>query len=180
MVGDAVLRKVVGPDLLAAVAGLHHAAAQRAHLGVVLGPLHLQEPAAQHHHRLVLVLELALLVLAGHDQARWEVRDPHRRVGRIHALSAMPGGAVDVHAQVLFTDVDVDLFGLGHDRHCGGRGVDAAARFRHRDALHAMDPALELQPAVGAPAADLEDDLLEAMHAVLAGAHHFHTPAASL
>src|SRR5581483_6184920 len=66
------------------------------------------------------------------------------------------------------------------DRHCGGRGVDAAARFRHRDALYAMDPTLELQPAVGAPAADLEDDLLEAMHAVLAGAHHFHTPAASL
>jgi len=40
--------------------------------------------------------------------------------------------------------------------------MDAATTLGHRDALHPVDAALVLEAAVGAAAADLEDDLLEA------------------
>ena len=53
-----------------------------------------------------------------------------------------------------------------------GRGVDPAARLGRRDALHAVDAALELEPAVGAVAADLDDRLLDPVDAGLVEAEH--------
>ena len=52
------------------------------------------------------------------------------------------------------------------------RGVDPAARLGRRDALDAMDAALELEAAVGAVAADLDDGLLDAVDAGLVRAQH--------
>ena len=91
------------------------------------------------------------------------MRDPDRGVGRVDRLAARPGAALDVDPEVLLlVDVDLDLVGLGqHDDRRGAR-VDAAARLRRRDALDAVDAALELEPAVGAVAGDLEDRLLDA------------------
>ena len=52
-----------------------------------------------------------LVLAAGHDAGR-DVGDADRRVGGVHRLAAGPGGAVDVDAQVLLLDRDVDLLGL--------------------------------------------------------------------
>ena len=62
---------------------------------------------------------------------------------------------------LLLVDLDLDLVGLGQDHDRGGRGVDPAARLGRRDALDAMDAALELEAAVGPVAADLDDGFLD-------------------
>ena len=78
-----------------------------------------------------------------------------------------PGRALDVDAQVLvLVDLDLDLVGLRQHGDGGGGGVDAAARLGLRHALDAVHAALVLEAAVGALAADLEDDLAEAADAV--------------
>ena len=46
----------------------------------------------QHAQGLGLVLVLAALVLDGHHHARREVRDAHRRLGRVHVLPARARG----------------------------------------------------------------------------------------
>ena len=94
VVGDAVLLVVVRADLLGAPAALHLAAPGRRQLRLLALALGLEEPAAQDAHRLVLVLQLALLVLAGDDEARGLVRDAHRGVGGVHRLPARSARAV--------------------------------------------------------------------------------------
>lgn len=76
VVGDAVLREVVRADLLGAVDGADLAAAgvRGLPLGLLLGRG--EQPGAQDAQGLLLVLELALLVLAGGDDTgrRWVMR----------------------------------------------------------------------------------------------------------
>src|SRR5215213_1901002 len=86
VVGYAPLREVVGADLRGAVARADLGLPEGALLLGTLAHLAFQETGLQYPHRLLLVLELALLVLAGHDQAGRLVRDPDRRVRRVHAL----------------------------------------------------------------------------------------------
>ena len=69
VVGDAALGEVVGADLLGAVAGADLRAAVGGELGLLLGERALVEPRAQHAHRLLAVLQLALLVLHRDDDA---------------------------------------------------------------------------------------------------------------
>ena len=71
VIGDAILREVVGADLLAAVARAHHAAALGAQRGLLLLQLHLVEPRTQHALGLGAILDLRFFVLAGDHQARW-------------------------------------------------------------------------------------------------------------
>ncbi len=88
VVGDAPLGIVVGADLLGALA--------RADLGEPLGRLGgvalleraLVEARAQDLERALAVLDLRALVLAGDDDARRQVRDAHRGVGRVDRLAA--------------------------------------------------------------------------------------------
>src|SRR5207244_12931780 len=95
-------------------------------------------------------------------EARRQVRDPDGRVGRVHALPARPGRAVDVDLEVVRIDLDLDLLRFGHDRDGRRRRVDPALRLGLRDALDAMRAALPLEDGVGAVALDRERDLLEA------------------
>ena len=67
-----------------------------------------------------------------------------------------PRRAVDVDLQVVRVDVDVDVLGLGQHGDGRGRRVDAALRLGHRDALHAVRAALELEDARRAVALDGE------------------------
>src|SRR5690606_5917908 len=139
--------EVVGPDLFAALARADLGAALLRALRVDALLLEVEQARAQDGQRLGLVLELRLLVLTLHDEARRQMRDAHGRVRRVDALAARPARAHDVDAQILVPDLDVDLFGLGHhgDRH--GRGVDAALALGRGHALDAVDALLVLEPA---------------------------------
>ena len=100
------------------------------------------------------------------------MRDPHGRVGGVDGLAARARRALDVDPEVAgLVDLHLDLVHLGQDDDGRSARVDAAAGLRRRDALHAMDAALELEPAVGAVAGDLEDRLLDAADAGLVEAH---------
>ena len=88
VVGDAVLREVVGPDLLRPIARADHRAPRGGLRLVRLALLHLEQAGAQHGHRLGLVLVLALLVLDRDHEAGRQVGDAHGRVGRVDALAA--------------------------------------------------------------------------------------------
>src|SRR5688572_25699460 len=98
--------------------------------------------------------------------------DAHRRVGRVHGLAAWTGRALHVDPEVLLlVDLDLDLIGLRQDDDRDRRGVDPAARLGRGDALDSVDTAFELEPAVGAIAADLDDGLLDPVDAGLVHAH---------
>ena len=96
VIGDAVLRVVVGADLLRALARADHAAALGADGGVLLLALDVEQAAAQDLHRLRLVLELRALVLALDDHARRHVHDLDGAVRRVDALPAGAARCRDV------------------------------------------------------------------------------------
>src|SRR5215218_9476794 len=163
VVGDPVLGEVVGPDALGAVQRADLRAPLGGQLGLLLGDGPVQQPGPQHPHGLLAVLDLGLLVLHGHDDARGQVGDAHRRVGGVDRLATGAGGAVDVDLEVVRVDGDLDRVGLWEDVDPGGRGVDAALGLGHRDPLHPVHPGLVLEPRPGAPALDGEHGLLDAL-----------------
>ena len=67
----------------------------------------------QHAHGGGAVLDLRLLVLHRHDDARREVREAHGGVGRVDRLATGTRRAEDVDPQVALGDLDLD--GLLHD-----------------------------------------------------------------
>src|SRR6185436_51374 len=89
-------------------------------------------------------------------------------------------GAIDVDAIILGPQLDIDLLDLRQHGDCGGGGVDATARLGLRHALNAVGAALVLQPAVGALAVQVEDDLLVAARPVLTSVHNLDLPALAL
>ena len=65
-------------------------------------------------------------------------------------LTARAAGTEGIDAQILGVQRYVHLFGLRHDRHRGGGGVDAALGLGLGHALHPVHPALILEAVVGA------------------------------
>src|SRR5215207_2661289 len=159
VVGDPSLWEVVCTDLRRAVAGTDLRLAEGAFLLGPFAQLAFQEPGLQDPHGLLLVLELALLVLAGHDQSRWLVRDPDRRVCGVHALAARTAGAVHVDLEVPRVDLDLHILGLGKDCHGCRRGVYAALALGLGHPLDPVRPAFVLEDRIGAVAAYLHGDL---------------------
>src|SRR5215210_1670938 len=155
VVGDAVVGEVVGPNLLAALARADLRAALLAALRGLALLLRLEQPGTQHAHGLGPVLVLALLVLDGDDEPGGKVGDPHSRVGRVDALPAGTARPIDVDAEVLLIDLDLDLVCLRQDRYGRRRGMNPALSLGGRHALHAVHTGLELQARVGAVAAHL-------------------------
>ncbi len=145
MVGDPVLLVVVRADLLGASTALDLLASRRAQLGVLAFLFDLQQARAQDPQRLVLVLQLALLVLAGDDEARRLVRDPYRRVGRVHRLAPRTGGAEHIDLEVVRVEVDVDLLGLRQHRDGCRARVDPPLALGGGNPLYAMWPTLVLE-----------------------------------
>ena len=82
-------------------------------------------------------------------------------------LAARTARAVDVDAQVVRVDLDLDVLDLGQHGDGGGRGVDAPLRLGDRHALHAVHAGLELHLRVDLVAANAERDLLEAARVAL-------------
>src|SRR3989337_970326 len=180
VVGDAVLGEVVGADLLSALAAADLGAARIADLRLLLFAFALEEAGAQDGHGLDAVLELRALVLALDGDASGHVGDAHRRGDLVDVLAAGAAGVVDLGAQVLVVDVDLDLLGLRQDGDGGRAGVDAALRLGGGDALDAVGAALVLEAGVSAAAMHLEDDLLEAALLALARGEDVDGPALRL
>ena len=82
------------------------ACAEGIHFGLFLLALLLQQLGLQHAHGGGLVLDLGLLVLAGHDDAGWDVGQAHCGIRGVHGLPARTGGAVDVHADIRIRHLD--------------------------------------------------------------------------
>src|SRR5688572_2503000 len=112
VVGDAVLREVVGADLLRTFAGAHHAAAFVADLVLLLLELQVEQAATQHLERARLVLDLTAFVLTLDDHAGGQVRDLHGAVRGVDRLPARPARGRDVETQVLLVDVHLHLVRL--------------------------------------------------------------------
>src|SRR6266545_7989174 len=92
VVRDAALGNVVGADALAALARADLAAAVGGDRGSLLLLRALEQPGLEHPKRLCPVLDLGALVLAGDDEPRRDVGEPHGGVGRVDALAARPRG----------------------------------------------------------------------------------------
>src|SRR5688572_5528868 len=93
VVGDAVLRKVVGPDLLRSISGAHLRAPLARPRGFLLRHHAIEEARAQDLERLDLVLELRFLILALYFEPGRQMGDADRAVGRVDALAAGAAGA---------------------------------------------------------------------------------------
>ena len=121
------------------------------------------EARAQNAHRLLAVLVLRALVLAGdHDPGR-DVRDAHGRVGRVDVLAALAAGAIGVDADVVRLDIDLDaLVDFRRDKHAGERGMPALGLVEGRDAHQAVHADLAGQQTVGVFAVDAEGRRLDA------------------
>ena len=176
MVGDPVLRIVVGADLLGAVAAADHPPAFAREVGVGPFALELEESGPEHPQRLGLVLDLAALVLAGDDEPGRQVGETHRRVGRVHPLSAGSRGAVGVDPQIALLHLDLDLFGLRQHGDRGGRGMDPPRGLGDRHALHAVDPPFVLEAAVRPFALDDRRELLDPAGLGLREVDQLHPP----
>src|SRR5882724_2991353 len=74
MIRYAILRKVVGANFFAAVAGLDLGAALLGESRLLLLHFDFIEPGTQHAHTFFAVLNLRLLVLAAHDRVGRDVR----------------------------------------------------------------------------------------------------------
>ena len=112
--------------------------------------LDLHQLAAQHIHRHLAVLVLAALHLAGHHDAGGQVGQTHRRGGLVDLLSAGAAGAVNVHLDILLTDLDVDvLVDLRHDLQRSKGGLAAAAGVKGGDPHQPVHAVFGFQKAVG-------------------------------
>ena len=77
-----------------------------------------------HLERLRAVLDLAALVLHGHDDARGQVRESHGALRLVHALPARAARAEDVDAHVFHVQIHVCGCGAFEE------GVSTAAQRR--------------------------------------------------
>ena len=164
MIGDAALREIVGADLCGAVARADHRAARGRFRIVRLRGIELEEAALEHAHCLFAVLYLAALILALHDEPRWDVGDPYRGRGLVDVLAARAAGAVGIHPYIIWVYHDLHVLRLG--KHGDGRRarVDAPLGFRFGHALDAVDAAFEFHAGIGVFAVYLENGLLHAAY----------------
>src|ERR1019366_106905 len=148
MVGEAVLRKIVGADLLRTVARAHHLLAFFRQRVLLLLHFDFVQTRAQNAHAFFAVLDLRLLILTADHRVRRNVRDPDRRISRIHRLPARPRRTKCIDAQILGFDLDVDFFRFRQHRHRDRRRMHSTLLLGRRHALHAMHATLILQARI--------------------------------
>ena len=162
MIGEAVLREVIGANLLAAVSRAHHGLALFSESLLLLFHLDFVEAGAQDAHAFLAILDLRLFVLAADNCVGGNVRDAHGGVGCVHRLPARTGRAERVNPQVFGFDLDVDVFGFGKNGDRDSGGVDASLLLGGGDALHAVHSTLVFQLRIDAVALDDGDHFLQA------------------
>ena len=161
MVRHAALREIICPDPFGTI--------PRTHLTGPIGgaftvdPLALQiiKPGAQNLH-----CDLSVPVLGffrtDDDDARWNMGDPHGRVGGVHVLTARAGCAHRVDPQVCRVNAQIDLFRFGQNSNRRGRGMDTATRLGHGDTLDPMNTGFIFQPGKHVVAFDMGNHLFQA------------------
>lgn len=148
VVGDAVLREVVGANFFATIAGADEGFAGGGggfHFFLFLA---FKEARTEDGHGLDAVLLLGALVLHGNDEAGRQMSNANGGVGGVDALAAVTAGTVNVDAEVVRVNFEVLLGGFGEDSDGGGTGMDAALRLGDGDALDAVDAAFKFELAV--------------------------------
>ena len=92
-------------------------------LGALL-ELDLVQASLENLHARGLVLNLAALVLAGNHNAAGKMRHAHGGIGGVDALAARAARVIHIHANVVGTDLDIDIIGQhGDDLNAGKRGL---------------------------------------------------------
>ena len=167
MIGDTPLRKIIGANAFTAIAAAHLRMTRRGNLLILFFQFQIVQFGFEQMERLLLVLELALLILNGNDNARRDVRHAHGRVRRINALSAMAAGAIHIHAHIVHIEFDIHIFRLRQDRYCRSGGMNASGRFRFRYALNTMYPGLVLQFGIGSFSFHHKGGVLNAANALI-------------
>ena len=158
----------VAPDLVAP-AGLDVLALELADLGLLLLERPLEEARLEDlDRRSPCSGSATALVLALDDDAGREVGQAHGRVGLVDVLAAGALRAVGVDPDLVPVELDLDVVvDLGQDLDEGERRLAPVLRIERADPDEAVDAALGAQPAVGAPAVDLDGHALEARPARL-------------
>ena len=103
--------------------------------------------------------------------------DADRAVGGVDRLPARTRRTVDVDAQVLLVDLDVDVLGLWKHGDGRRRSVDAAAALGRGHPLHAVHAAFELEPGKDARPGDRGDRFLVSADLGRAGRDQLEAPA---
>ena len=176
VVGDAVLRVVVGADFLAAVAIADLRFPIAGYFGLPLFLLGGIQTAAEYGHRFGLVLVLRAFILAHHHQAGGLVDETHGGGDLVHILPAVSAGVKNVNPQVILFQVNLNRIGLRQHGHGGRRGMDAPLRLRFRHPLHPMDAGLKLEAAESGPAVHRKSNPVETAQIGRVGVQQIHRP----
>src|SRR5438477_8671315 len=177
VIGEPVLREVIGSDLLAAIARLDHRSALFRQCFLLLLHLNLVQASPQHAHALFPVLNLRFLVLATHHRVGWNVRDPYRRIGGIHRLPTWAGGAERIDAQVLGFDLDVYIFGFRQHSYRYSGSMHPPLLLGRWHTLHAVNATFILELRIYAIAFNDRDYLLQSANGGFGSRKHLHFPA---
>src|SRR6266849_6793801 len=165
MVREPVLGEILGPYYFRADARTDHLLAFFRQGVLLLLHLDLVQARAQYTHAFFAVLDLRFLILTTHHGTRRSVRDPHRRIRRVHRLSARPRRTEGVDAQIFSFDLDVHFFRFRQHRDRDRRGMHSSLLLGRRHALHAVHAALIFQARIDAVAFDQRDHFLQSAHA---------------
>ena len=177
VVGEPVLREVIGANPLAAIARPHERLAFCRTLVVLDLPSVFIDSRLQHTKCLGQILVLALFVLALHDDAGFHVREPDGRGGLVDMLPARTACAEQILAVFIGRERHFHILRLRQHRHGGGRGVDPPFRLGVGHPLHAVAAALVLQLPVDRGPREPQHQFLEATQLRRAGVEHLDIPA---
>src|SRR5215831_19108066 len=177
---QAVLREVVGADLLAAVAGLYHRASLFGERFLLLLHLDLVQTGPEHAHAFFAVLDLGFFVLATDHGVGRNVRDADGGVRRIHRLTARARGAKRVDAQIFRFDFDIDIFGFRQHCDSDGGSVNPSLLLGGGDPLYTVNSAFIFQLRVHAVAFDDRNDFFQTADRGFRRREYLDLPALSL
>lgn len=139
MIRHAILREVIGADLLTTVSCPD--------LGKTISSLCLcflllferEESSPQYGYRLHFILQLGSLILTLDSESRWEMDDTDSRVRLVHVLPSCTTRSTCEDLEVLFSDLDIDIFDFGHDSHGRRRCMNTTIFLCTRYSLDTVD-----------------------------------------
>lgn len=176
VIGEAILREVIGADLFVAFACADLFAAGGVDAALLFGPFFFEKAGRENFHGVGAIFNLRAAVLAADDEACGDVHDLDGGIGGVDALAPWATGAADFDADFVGPNMEFHLFGFGEDGDGGGGGMDAALGFGGGNALDAVDSALLAHGGEDGGAAEFKDNFFETAEFGLASGEGFHFP----